>query len=293
MRVTFNTTFRGGLADVATAAERLAEFQRQVSSHKRVHTPSADPSAASIIVTDRTEMAALDQFRQTTDSVESRLAVVDTYLSDIVSNLTAAQTTAAAARTTVTTPQQRQALAQQLRGIRDNILQDVNGQYRGVFLFSGTAVLTPPFAKDALGTVQAYAGNSSLQRLDIDRNRTVDATVDGGAVIGDLFQVFESLATAIEDGDMPQIDAGLDGLSAAFSRVTTAQSRVGIVLADLDEHRMRLDAAHRASDARRSSLEDANLAEAITRMQQADTAYRAALGALSTTGRLSLMDYLR
>jgi flagellar hook-associated protein 3 FlgL len=291
--VTFNTTFRNGLADISTAAERLAEWQRQVSSQKRIHAPSVDPSAASTVVTDRTEMAALDQFRQTTDSVESRMAVVDTYLSDIVSNLTAAQTTAAAARSTVTTPEQRQALALQLRGIRDNILQDVNGQYRGVFLFSGTAVLTSPFTKDGSGVVQAYAGNSSLQRLDIDRNRSVEVTVDGGAVVGDLFQVFETLATAIEGGDMPQIDAGLDGLSAAFSRVTTAQSRVGIVLADLDEHRMRLDSARRASDARRSSLEDANLAEAITGMQQADTAYRAALGTLSTTGRLSLMDYLR
>ena len=40
-------------------------------------------------------------------------------------------------------------------------------------------------------------------------------------------------------------------------------------------------------------LEDANLVEAISRMQQAETAYRAALGALGTTGRLSLMDYLR
>ncbi len=80
---------------------------------------------------------------------------------------------------------------------------------------------------------------------------------------------------------------------AAFERVTTAQSRVGVTLGDLDAHRMRLDAMRRASDARRSSLEDANLAEAISRMQQAETAYRAALGALGASGRLSLMDYLR
>ncbi len=35
------------------------------------------------------------------------------------------------------------------------------------------------------------------------------------------------------------------------------------------------------------------MAEAISRMSQADTAYRAALGAIGTTGQTSLMDYLR
>ena len=46
-------------------------------------------------------------------------------------------------------------------------------------------------------------------------------------------------------------------------------------------------------DARRSSAEDARLAESISAMTQADAAHRAALGALANAGRLSLMDYLK
>jgi flagellin-like hook-associated protein FlgL len=49
----------------------------------------------------------------------------------------------------------------------------------------------------------------------------------------------------------------------------------------------------RASDARRASLEDANLVEAIVGMQQADAAHQAAVGAVSQTTRLSLFDFLR
>jgi flagellar hook-associated protein 3 FlgL len=293
MRVTFNTTFTNGLADINATAARLAEWQRQVSSQKRVQKPSDDPSAAANVVGEQTEMAALDQFKETTDSVDSRLRVVDTLLSDIISSLTSAQTTAAAGRTTVTTAQQRQALAQQIRGIRDNVLQDFNGQYRGTFLFSGTATLTAPFSKNNAGVVQPYAGTSDVQQLDIDRNRSVEVTVDGGAVAGNLFQAFDTIATAIETGNMTQIDAGMTDLNAAFDRLTTAQSRVGLALGDLDAHRLRLNTARNAADSRRSSLEDANLAESISRMQQADTAYRAALSAFSQTGRLSLMDYIR
>ncbi len=292
MRVTFNTTYRDGLEGIQTAAARLAEWQRQVSSQRRVQYASDDPAAAAAVVGERAEMASLDQFKETTDSVDARLHVVDSLLSDILSNLTAAQTTAAAGRSTILTPDQRSALALQMRGLRDNILMDVNGQYRGTFVFSGTAVLTAPFAKDAAGNVLAYAGTEQAQGLDIDRTRSVDITLDGGAVVADLFPAMDALADAIETGDMAQVDAGLGQLQAAFDRVTAAQSRVGVTLGDLDAHRMRLDAMRRASDQRRSSLEDANLAEAISRMQQAETAYRAALGALGTSGRLSLMDYL-
>jgi flagellar hook-associated protein 3 FlgL len=293
MRITFNTTFKDGLADVNAAAQRLAEWQRQVSSQKRVQAPSDDPSAAAAGIREQAEMAALDQYRETSDSVQSRLTVADAALSDIISSLTAAQTTTAAARTTVLTPEQRQALAQQLRGIRDTILQAFNTQYRGTFVFSGTAALTAPFVKDGAGVVQPYAGTTDVQVVDIDRNRTAEVTLDGGAVAGTLFADLDALATAIETGSMAQIDAGAASLEAAFRRATTAQSGVGITLGDLDALRGRLGTAWRAAEARRSSLEDANLAEAISRWQQAQTAYEASLGALGTRSRLSLMDYLR
>jgi flagellar hook-associated protein 3 FlgL len=293
MRVTFNTVFRTGIEEINDAAERLAARQREVSSGYRLQVPSDDPSAAAAVVGERAEMAALDQYRRTTDSVESRLTVADTLLSDIISALTAAQTTAAAGRSTILTAEQRQALAAQVDGIREQILGDLNTQYRGVYLFSGSALTTAPFTKDGAGVVQPYAGNATPQQLDIDRGRSVEVTIDGGALVGDLFDVLASLRAAILSGDMGQIDAAFQGLDAAFARATRAQSRVGNVLAELDEHRARLDAMHRASDVRRSALEDTNLAESISAMQQADTAYRAALGALATASRLSLMDYLR
>ncbi|MGE3840670.1 MAG: flagellar hook-associated protein FlgL [Vicinamibacterales bacterium] len=293
MRVTFNTQFNNGIYDLEAAATRLAEWQRQVSSQKRIDAPSDDPSAAAAVILENSQMATLDQYEETTDSVEARLKVADTFLSDLITNLTHAQTTAAAGRSTILKAEQREALALEMRSVRDAILQDFNVQYRGQYLFSGTASLTAPFAKDGAGVVQPYAGNDSVQRLDIDRNRTVPVTLDGGAVAGNLFDALDSLATAIESGDGAQMDAGIADLNAAFRRATTAQSSVGATLSDLDANRIRLDSERRASLERRSSLEDTNLAEAASRMQAADTAYRAALAAVSTNARLSLMDYLR
>jgi flagellar hook-associated protein 3 FlgL len=139
--------------------------------------------------------------------------------------------------------------------------------------------------------VQA-AGNGSNQILDIDRNRAVAVTFDGDALVDTLFADLDALVTAIRSGDGAGMQAGMQQLQAAFERATAMQSRVGNDLSDLDEQQLRLDQMKRASETRRSGLEDANLAEAITNMSQAETAHSAALKAVAAANRPSLLDYL-
>jgi flagellin-like hook-associated protein FlgL len=69
--------------------------------------------------------------------------------------------------------------------------------------------------------------------------------------------------------------------------------RVGTSLAAIDAQHLQLTDREIAVRARIASLEDANMAEAITGMNQADAAYRAALGAASRMTQLSLLDYLK
>jgi len=297
MRVTFATPFRNGVADINRAAEALVERQREVSTGRRVHAASDDPAAAPAILAERAQMRAIDQYVRATDLVESRLRVVDSTLTHVIQTLTAAQTTVAAASNSFLTPQQRQALSLELRSLRDTVLADVNTQYRGQYIFSGARTDTTPYAEVA-GAVQAYAGDATEVAIDIDRGRAVGVTFDGDSLVrgsdaSGLFEVFDALAQAAATGDLAGLDQGMAALQRAFDRFTAAQSRVGAGLSDLDDHRQRLGDMERASDARRGSLEDANLAEAITGMQQADAAHRAAIGAVSQATRLSLFDFLR
>jgi flagellar hook-associated protein 3 FlgL len=297
MRVTFASFFRNGVQDINRAASDLFRWQQQVSSLKRVAVPSDDPSAMSGIIAERAQMRGLDQYVKATDSVDSRLRVVDSALSDLISHLTAAKTAAIASRQSFLTPEQREAYALQLEGLRDAILTDVNLQFRGTYLFGGTSATVPPYSKDGSGVVQAYAGDHGQLAVDIDQGRSLEVSFDGEALVGTgpdaLFAIFADLIDAVRAADGPRSDTAIAGLERAFDRTVNTQSRVGNSLATLDDHRLRLGEMRMASDARRSKLEDANLAEAISGMQQADAAHRAALGAVSTASRLSLLDYLR
>ena len=80
MRVTFSAQNRNSSAGLEDAASRLLEFQRQVSTGKRIEKPSDDPSATLGSIGEHAEIAVIDQYTRATDTIASRLAVVDTVL---------------------------------------------------------------------------------------------------------------------------------------------------------------------------------------------------------------------
>jgi flagellar hook-associated protein 3 FlgL len=299
VRVTFNTSFRESNHTLSENAAELARRQREVSSGLRLHAPSDDPAAAAAVSGERTELAVTDRYQQAADSVVSRLSVVDVVLTTLIDQTTAAKVAAMSARGSTQTESQRDAAAEQLLSIRDAVLSAVNTQYRGTYLFSGNDATTAPWIDSTSG----YQGSATVIEVDVDRQAAIQVAFDGQAVLGgaieagqptnDLLTILDELAVAARTGDAQGLTDGIAELGTAFDRLTRTQSRVGSDLAAIDTQRLQLGARKLAGQTRVSTLEDANMAESISAMNRADTAYRAALGATSKTNQLSLMDYLQ
>jgi flagellar hook-associated protein 3 FlgL len=293
VRVTFNTSFREANQTLLENASELARRQREVASGRRLHAPSDAPADASAVSAERTEMAVTDRYQQATDSVSSRLSIVDVVLTTLIDQTTAAKVAAMSARGSLQTASQRDAAADQLLSIRDAVLSAVNTQYRGTYLFSGNDATTAPW----IDSVSGYQGSSTVIEVDIDRQTAIQVAFDGEAVLGgdaeNLLKTLDNLAAAARVPDAPGLAAGVAELGRAFDRLTRTQSRVGSDLAAIDTQRQQLGAHKLAGQTRVSTLEDANMAESISAMSRADTAYRAALGAASKINQLSLMDYLQ
>jgi flagellar hook-associated protein 3 FlgL len=297
MRTTFNSTFLQNAADLSRTTAELARRQREVSSGRRLNTVSDDPAAASGSVRQRSEIAALDRYAQTADTANARLAVADSALSDMLDQLTLAKTTILAAQGTPVTDEQRDAYAKQLAAIRDALFSDYTTTFNGTYLFSGQAVTVAPYQKAANGAVSAYAGTAAAISVDIDRHTSVSMSFSADAIArgSDAADIFASLTQAIADvlaGNGAGMAAAGAAVERAFQRTTAAQSQNGAGLRAIEIQKGRLSDQRDASRSRVADLEDANMAESITKMSQADTAYKAALGAIATTGRVTLMDYL-
>jgi flagellar hook-associated protein 3 FlgL len=297
MRITFSEQYRNSTTDIEVAGRRLADYQRQVSSGLRVQKPSDDPAATSSIIAERGKIAQTDNYTRAGDSASARLTVLDTVMSDIISKLTAAQTTAAGVVGSIASPEQRAGATQQLAGIKTALLDDLNTTFQGVYLFAGAKATTKPFVAGAGGVVGPYAGSTTEVAVDIGQGRSVTVGFDGSAISkgsagSDVFAVIDQLMTDITAGNSAGVASGVSALADTFNRATVTQSRVGAALETLESEKLRLGTVKVASQTLLSKLQDANMAQAVTGMQQADTAYKAALAATATGSKISLMDYL-
>jgi flagellar hook-associated protein 3 FlgL len=298
MRITFNSQLREGAAGIATASERLLDAQRQVASGKRINKVSDDPSAATTCVTERNALGAIEQYTRTSDGAASKLSVVDTVLSDVLQLLTRAQSAAMNGHGSTKTTEQRNAVAEELRGIRAGLLDDFNTTFQGTYIFSGANSTTQPFTIGGGGAVNAYAGSASELDVEIGDGRAVTIGFDGNSIAqgsdpDHVFDVIDDLITAVTAGNDTAVTTGLAALERVFTRATTAQGRLGNDINEIDSQKLRLQQMKLSSDERLSKLESANMAEAITNMAHADAAYQAALGAVSSATRASLLDYLK
>jgi flagellar hook-associated protein 3 FlgL len=296
MRVTFNTTYQQATYAIGEAASEMAERQQQVSTGRRIQVPSDDPSATAAAVTERAELAVTDQYRQATDSVTSRLTVIDTVLSSLVDEMTAAKVAAQSGSGTVPDTQ-RAAAADTILALRDSIYSVVNTQYRGVYLLSGSDSTTAPYSRSG-AAISGYQGASATIEVDIDRQTSVGVVIDGGSLLkgadaDDIFAALDNLAAAVRSGDQAGIQAGLGSIDRTFERLNRALGRVGTDMAMVADQQNRLEARKLASNTRLDALENIDLAEAISAMNQADTAYRAAISAVGQASRLTLLDYLK
>lgn len=295
MRVTFNN-LNDGVASLQVAAAALDRAQDQLATGKRLRAASDDPAAAGRAVGNRAEIAAFDAYTKSGEAAEARLATIDTVLSSIIERVSEAKVTATGARGTTATQPVRDAAARQIEGIRDAIVGGINTEVGGTRLFSGAQSLSPAYA--LVGGAWVYQGDATTVQVATASNRSVRVGLDGQAILqgadaANLLTELDTLAAAIRAGDDAGIAAGIAALDRAFDRATRAQSGVGIDINSLGEDQQQLSALRLASLKRLSKDEDADMAKAASDLARADTAYRAALSAIGTAGRVSLMDFLR
>jgi flagellar hook-associated protein 3 FlgL len=295
MRVLYDVV-RDGLTAINAAAEQMAEARTQVSTGRRLHVASDDPVGSAQAIAERATIGSLDAYTSTASAASSRLAAADTAMTAIIDKLTAALTTAAGARGSTSTPLSRTAAAGLIRGLRDSVAADFNAKSGGTYLLAGSRTDQPPYTGS--GTAWTYHGDATPVQVEVDRGRLVSITVNGQAIAQgsdatDVFSTLETLAADIEANNHTGMAAGMDAIERAFNRAVQAQSRIGTDERGTEEAAAHLSTLRLAADVRRSKIEDANLAEAIATLNQSENAYKAALGAVSSAERLSLLDYLR
>jgi flagellar hook-associated protein 3 FlgL len=295
MRVTFQAAY-GGAEYAEIAASQVARARQQVMSGKRLQKASDDPGAMQRSVEGRGEIRAIETYQRTADTATARLALLDSTLASVVETLQQAKVTTASARNSTATTLQRETAAQTLEGVRDALAAQLNTSSRGVYLFGGSQTTAPPFVRVA-GT-WTYQGDASPQQVDVAPGQAVAFSRDGqalaqGTQATNILNDLDALVAAVRTGNQAGMTTGMTSLDRAFERASREQIDVGADQEAIAELEGQLTLSRLAAVTRVSKDEDADLTAAISELTRADTAYRAALGAIGRASRTSLMDYLR
>jgi flagellar hook-associated protein 3 FlgL len=129
-----------------SAQAQTQKLTDQLSSGVRVTSISDDPLAAGQNVLLLNQVQQDDAFTQTSSLVTGQLQVADSALGQVVAQLNQAISVATAANNGTLNATDRSSAANQLAGIRGEILALANSSYQGQYIFAGGQANTTPFA---------------------------------------------------------------------------------------------------------------------------------------------------
>lgn len=192
MRISTNTMFEAGSARISDLTAALQRKQQELSTGRRVVTPSDDPIAAAQALVITQAQAVNTQYGINRQSAKDSLSLEENALASAGSTLQDARTLVVQAGNTGTmTHTDRLALADQLNADLDQLLADANSSDgRGSYLFSGYQTPVQPFTKTTAGTL--YNGDQGQRMVQVGANRQIAMSDAGDSV----FNAIKTIVTA-------------------------------------------------------------------------------------------------
>lgn len=299
MRITTSQIYdrlNGQMGSLSVGADRL---QTQISTGKKLVNPSDDAIAYLRLTGLKRVDADHKAATGNANLANMVLSQTDTTLGSVETELQRAQELAIAASNGTMNAENRAATAEALEAILDQLFVLANTRDARDQPVFGGASGDVAYVRDAGGTITA-AGTGEPAAIPLSDGATVRASVPGSSVFGagddagvnDMFATLSGLIGELRSGQ-PASQASMDGISASLATVGATRASVGARMVRVDMEIARLDELGLAREASRSSIEDTDIASAITELQKTLTilqATQASFGKLTST---NLFDYLR
>ena len=299
-RITSQTQLRHAQSALYASLSQLTATQDKATSRQNISRPSDDPTGTANALAVRSSQSANAQYTRNATDGNTWLTMVDSSLSSVEAIMQRVRDlTVAGANDGSLSQTAKDALADELDGLKGNLLSLANTQVLGRNIFAGTSDAAQAFRVDTTPTGQpdyVYTGTpgDSVQRR-IGQDVTVRVDGDGAAVFGVgsdsafalIDQISSDLRSAVNVGPrLAQIDDRMTSILAQHAVIGGAENQVQRAQNDLSGQSVTLEA-------QRSSIEDVDLGTVILDLQTKRTNYQAALYATAQALPATLMDFLR
>ncbi len=184
LRPTQSAIFSQIQRDLAFNLRKLVRAQEQVASGKRIQRPSDDPIGSSKAMSLQRQISASDRYL---GAVADGRVLLDTgagILQEGTGLLADARAILVQGLNGTLNAQDRTLLADEVRLIRDRLLDIANSKSSSQFLFGGTHLESNPFQESTISgkSKVTYVGNDQVKSLQIGQSSTLAVTVAGDQI---------------------------------------------------------------------------------------------------------------
>jgi flagellar hook-associated protein 3 FlgL len=272
---------------------------QQLSTGRRVNQASDDPSAAALEVNIAYQMDSCDQYLRSISSIYSELQTADSSLNSVTTALQRAITLGVEGANGTMSEDNRATVAEEIRGISQQVLSIANLTFNGHYVFGGTANSQPPYVSDptAPGGV-AYDGNDNVNSVEIETGQSIAVNQPGSALFSaagaNVFQALQDLASALDNPASTTGDIGTATTEVrnAYNQLTSSRAFYGSTIDQLIGAEDFLNNEKVSLRQQQNSTIGVDMNQAATDLTNAEQARNATVQAASTLDGLTLMDYL-
>jgi flagellar hook-associated protein 3 FlgL len=298
MRVITNTVSNSIVRQIQQLGAQQAKLQNQVATGQRIFQPEDDPSAVGRVLNLESEQRNTVQYQH---NAERALELSRASYSGLqsIKKVSDRATEIGTLGSSIISPSAATAYASEVNQLIEQTLQLANTKFRNDYIFAGTAVDTPPFTatRNPQGqlTSVSYVGNAQQTTIQLTESSSIAPATTGATNTGlqDFINQLVALRTSLQANSPTGVSAAQTNLLASEDVLVSALAEHGGVQTRIEATQTQL--VGRATDLESlvSAETDADLPTTIVKMNQAQTAYQAALQSAANLMQVSLLDYLK
>ena len=293
MRVSTNMQFTLAQSTINNRRVELLKIQEQIATGRRINTFAEDPVASRKVLQEQGTLRATESWRRTSGEAQLLLETADSVLANVGDALDRAYELAVQMANDTYSSENRQAAADEVRQLRERVVELANSERNGRTLFSGLGNQSDPFALDG-----AFSGDTGRLQVPVGRRAFLDATLGGGEPFLDAAGGRNTIETLIElenrirTDDGAQVSDLLDEVQATIDRAAGARQQIGQRLTRLENILDALDRSELAANATLAQERDTDIAEAVVQLRESETGLQAALSITGRLDDLSLLNFM-
>jgi len=298
MRVANKTLYDSVIQRLGTVSSEMMEANEVVSSTKRINNLSDDPVGLVSVLDLRSSLANVDQIDRNIQVGKNWLSSGESALNQVEELMVSTKELVVQMSTATVSDTERQNAVGLVDGYLKQIISLGNSQVGGRYIFGGTNTETTPFVLNAAGTQVDYFGNDTPFSIKMGKDTNIEIGRDGEDIFGEnwdddnFFKTLIDLKTYLQTNNVTEIQGTLDKLDSHLSTLRAVISDIGGKTTRMEVKENVIRELEIAYKDRKSSIEDADITEAIMILESKELAYNAALRSSAKVMQLSLVNFL-